>query len=64
LTEILKPGPISKGVFENNARLATAFELMEDNSEFSSDIPSPVEDVLWLKLSEQVHLDQLVIPGK
>jgi len=45
LTEILKPGPISKGVFENNARLATAFELMEDNSEFSSDIPSPVEDV-------------------
>ncbi len=43
-TEILKPGPISSGRFENRALRATAFELMEDNREVRREIPSPVEE--------------------
>lgn len=46
MTDVLKPGPISSAMLENNARLATAFELMDERSEFSSEIPSPVDDAL------------------
>ena len=38
-----KPGPISKGIEENSARFATAFELIDDSSEASREIPSVVE---------------------
>lgn len=44
LTEILKPGPISKGTEENRALFATAFELMDERSDVSSEIPSLVND--------------------
>ena len=43
-TEILKPGPISKGTEENKALFATALELMDERSEFSKEIPSLVND--------------------
>ena len=38
-----KPGPISKGMEENKARFATAFELIEESSEAKREIPSLVE---------------------
>ena len=44
LTDILKPGPISNGTEENRALLATAFELMDESSEVSREIPSLVND--------------------
>ena len=44
LTEILNPGPISSGRFENKALRATALELIEDRSEFKREIPSLVEE--------------------
>ena len=44
LTEILKPGPISKGIEENRALFATALELMEERSDVSSEIPPLVKD--------------------
>lgn len=43
-TDILNPGPISSGRFENRALRATAFEFMEDKREVRREIPSPVED--------------------
>ncbi len=43
-TEILNPGPISSGRFENRALRATAFELIEDRREVNREIPSLVEE--------------------
>lgn len=43
-TEILNPGAISKGIEENRALFATALELMEERSDVSREIPSPVND--------------------
>ena len=45
-TEILKPGPSSRGRLEKRARLATALELMEERRELRRVMPSPVEEVL------------------
>lgn len=33
-------------MLENSARFATALELMDERSEFSSEMPSPVDDAL------------------
>ena len=43
LTEIVKPGPITKGTDENNALLGTDLELIDDRSEASKEIPSAVD---------------------
>ncbi len=43
LTEMRKPGPISNGIEEKSALFATAFELMDDSNEASSEMPSLVE---------------------
>lgn len=43
-TEILKPGPISKGTEENRALFATAFESIDERSDVSREIPSLVND--------------------
>ena len=43
-TDILKPGPISNGIEENRALFATAFELMDESSDVSREIPSLVND--------------------
>ena len=39
----MNPGPISSGKFEKSARLATAFELIEESNDVNRDIPSFVE---------------------
>lgn len=41
MTEILKPGPISRGALENKARRGTDFELIDDRRELRREIPSP-----------------------
>ncbi len=43
-TDILKPGPISRGRLEKSARRATDLELMDERRELSSEMPSPVEE--------------------
>ena len=43
-TDILKPGPISNGTEENRALFATAFELMDESSDVSREMPSLVND--------------------
>ena len=40
----MNPGPISSGRFEKRARLATAFELIEESNDVNRDIPSFVEE--------------------
>jgi hypothetical protein len=41
LTDIVNPGAISNGKFENSARLAACLELMLEMSEFRRVSPSP-----------------------
>ena len=43
-TDILKPGPSSNGTEENRALSATAFELIDESSDVSREIPSLVND--------------------
>lgn len=43
MTEILRPGPISKGTFENSALRGTDLELIDEMREFKSVMPSPPE---------------------
>ena len=44
--DILRPGPISKAIFENNARLGADLELMFDSRDCSRVRPSPLAEAL------------------
>lgn len=46
LMEILRPGPISKGMLENKARLGADLELMFDKSDCNRVRPSPLAEAL------------------